>query len=130
MMMCRSSSRRRRLHRCSNCRIRRIRMSMQLTWRRSRRTLRWPFETAHGRRDYQETVIASLEHEGITGLGEACPSSLYGHTLETIEAALPRMAARIASVSPFHIEHILDDLVDEFDTQRSAVAAIDMALHD
>ncbi|MCK6482689.1 MAG: dipeptide epimerase [Phycisphaerae bacterium] len=103
---------------------------MILTWRRARRTLKHPFETAHGRRDFQETVLVNLETHGITGVGEGCPSRLYGHTLESIEATLARIAPLLVLRDPFHIEHILDELLASYDDQRAAVAAVDMALHD
>lgn len=103
---------------------------MKLTWTRNRRTLKHPFETAHGRRDFQETIHVALEHEGLTGIGEGCASRLYGHTLETIEATLGLIAPAIAPRNPFHLVHIVDDLLAEHDAQRAAVAAVDMALHD
>lgn len=103
---------------------------MILTWRRIRRTLKHPFETAHGRRDFQETVLVQLEAAGVTGIGEGCPSRLYGHTLDSIEAALAQIAARLVHRDPFHVEHLLDELLSAFDDQRAAVAAVDMALHD
>ncbi|MEE8170455.1 MAG: dipeptide epimerase [Phycisphaerae bacterium] len=103
---------------------------MKLTWRRSRRTLKHPFQTAYGRRSDQESVIVTLERDGVTGLGEACPYHIYGHTLDTIDAALKSMAPLIEARDPFHYEHILDELLETFDAQRTAVAAVDMAIHD
>jgi len=103
---------------------------MKLTWKRARRTLKHPFETAHGRRDYQETILVSLARDGVVGLGEATASRLYGHTLESIETTLAAIAPTLVERDPFHHQHILDELIATHDAQRAAVAGVDMALHD
>lgn len=102
---------------------------MRLTWRRQRLRTRHRFATAQGGLEEKETLIVELEHEGIVGLGEATPSQLYGQTLESTEAALAAMADRLGA-DPFRREPILRQLIEEFDSQRAAVAAVDSALHD
>jgi L-alanine-DL-glutamate epimerase-like enolase superfamily enzyme len=74
-------------------------------------------------------VIVRLEHDGITGIGEAPPSKYYGQDRETVIAALGRMKNQLGE-DPFLIEDIVEDLSENFPGDSAAVAAVDMALHD
>lgn len=103
-----------------------------LTFRRQLLRPRYRFQTAQGGVDEKQTVVVSLEHDGVVGLGEAVPSRLYGQTLETTEATLAAIAGEIErlATSPFSIEPIIADILKKHDGQRAALAAIDSALHD
>ncbi len=122
---------------------------MKLTWRRQWLRPRHRFATSQGAIDRKETIVVALEHDGLTGLGEAAPSRLYGQTLESTEAALTQVAATLASAtptavaapqswtfpsdapaSPFDLEALLARLLEDHYEQRAAVAAVDSALHD
>jgi L-alanine-DL-glutamate epimerase-like enolase superfamily enzyme len=63
-------------------------------------------------------------------LGEASPARYYGQTQASSIAALKRLAKHIEARNPFELEAILNDLRAKFPKEPSAIAAIDLALHD
>ena len=50
--------------------------------------LRRTFRISRGSLDVARNVLVALEHEGLTGLGEAHPPSFYGESRALVEAAL------------------------------------------
>ncbi len=88
-----------------------------------------PFETAAVRRTSVENLWVELEHEGVTGWGEAPLNELYGQTPGAAEAALRRMRVSPPS-DPLCVETYIRRWLDKLDHQRAAVAAVDAALHD
>lgn len=107
---------------------------MKLEWRRQTIRPRHVFATSQGGVSEKDTIIVSLEHEGVTGMGEIVVSRLYDQTLEQCDAALEalrrELAARPADFDPFVIEDWVEHLIARHDDQRSFMAAIDAALHD
>ena len=104
---------------------------MKLSW--SRQTIRpkHRFATSGWATEVKDTIIIRLEHDGVTGLGEAVPSDLYGQTLESSEAVLKEVAEReLLGADPFQIEPVMARLLAKFDTQRAALDGLDAALHD
>ena len=67
---------------------------MKLTFQRQHLRPRHRFATSQWAVDAKETIVVQLKHEGVTGYGEAVPSTLYGQTLESTEAALGAMTVR------------------------------------
>ena len=92
--------------------------------------LRHTFTISRESKDVVHTVIVRLEHERITGYGEASPSSYYDHTAESVAEALRKNAGVIEAVDPFHYRHALDGLLSSLDGNRAALCAIDTALMD
>ncbi|MBA3710772.1 MAG: dipeptide epimerase [Planctomycetes bacterium] len=78
----------------------------------------------------QENVLVRVRWRGLEGLGEAAPMSFYGQTRRGCQRALERMGRRLQGRDPFELEDILADLRRRFPREPSAVAAVDMALHD
>jgi L-alanine-DL-glutamate epimerase-like enolase superfamily enzyme len=76
----------------------------------------------------RKSVIVELEHDGITGFGEAAPSLRYGETPDTVAAFFSSFDLTTCS-DPFRIDAILGK-TGEPRSNTSARAAIDMALHD
>jgi L-alanine-DL-glutamate epimerase-like enolase superfamily enzyme len=103
--------------------------TMQLTWTRQTIRPRHRFATSGWATDEKETLIVQLTHDDITGVGEAVPSTLYGQTLESTEAALER-ARPLLGDDPTAIDPILAKVTRALDDQRAAVDALDAALHD
>lgn len=107
---------------------------MILNWTRIDLTLRHPFRTATALRTAKQTLWLRLLDDGQEGWGEAVPVDTYGQTLETAEAALPRMAAYLrAQPAPrdlTQIEAIIDELLSLCPTERATIAAVDAGLHD
>ncbi len=104
---------------------------MLLTWRRQRLVSKYRFVTSHGGTDERTTLVVSIEQEGVSGLGEATPSSLYGQSIDSTQSALREIAdGQLLGDDPLRIEAILARLIERYDRERAAIAAIDAALHD
>lgn len=90
---------------------------------------RHPFRIAHGARTAHENTLVRLEHDGVTGIGEASPSHYYGESRAMVEQALAAWAPHLGD-DPFAIDAIharLDGVLQGHDAAR---AALDSALHD
>lgn len=103
---------------------------MELTWQRLDLRLRHTFATARDSVDRKQTLVVRLTHDGRHGEGEITPSSLYGQSLESSEAALADIAGWIGDCDPRRTYAIVDELIRRHDGQRATIAAIDSALHD
>ncbi len=87
------------------------------------------FTIARGSRTVIPGVIVELEHEGITGYGEASPSARFGETRETVMSFLDLVdPSRLDD--PMNLDAILHYLGTIRLGNPSAKAAIDIALHD
>ena len=91
--------------------------------------LRHTFTISRSSKDIEPCVIVRLEHDGITGYGEAAPSERYGETVESVMEFLQRVdLSRYRD--PFETEGILSDLNHLAPHNTAAKAAVDIALHD
>ena len=102
---------------------------MKLTWEPVDLKLRHTFTISRSSLDVARNVLVRIEHDGITGLGEAPPSSYYGQDRKTVIAALGNMKDELGH-DPFAIEDVVERLSLRFPGDSAAVAAVDMALHD
>lgn len=102
---------------------------MKLTWRRQLLRTKYRWATAQGGLNEKETILVELEHDGLSGFGEATPSALFGQSLEASEAALHE-AQKLIGDDPFAIVEVLLRLVDHIDSSRDVIAAIETAMHD
>lgn len=89
-----------------------------------------PFLSNKGSLTAVSQLMVRLTWRDSSGVGTAVPAKEYGMTLETIQAALDTAAPLLADASPFELERLLGILKSALPGQASAVAAIDMALHD
>ncbi len=87
------------------------------------------FRIAVGARRRHVNTLVRIEHDGITGLGEASPSHYYGETEALVRAALDAWAPELGD-DPFALEAIGRRLDAVLMGNGAARAAIDMALHD
>lgn len=87
--------------------------------------LRTTFRVSHGASDRRENALVTLQHEGLTGYGEAAAVFYYGDTYESLSAALQSLPP--LGDDPFALEEILNRLPP---MSHAAQAAVDMALHD
>ena len=88
------------------------------------------FRIAHtGARLGRENVLLRLEHDGLTGLGEASPSHYYGENRALIETALDTWAPQLGD-DPFALDAMFARMETVLQENGAAHAAIDMALHD
>jgi L-Ala-D/L-Glu epimerase len=92
---------------------------------------RLPFVTAHGGGSRFRNVLVEIEHEGVTGLGEAAPARYHGETADTVQAALSVLSPAAESARhPARLEAIHAAMEDALAGHGAAKAAIDIACHD
>lgn len=91
--------------------------------------LRHTFTIARGSRDVEPCMLTEIEHEGVTGYGEAAPSERYGETPETVAAFL-RTVDLSRFDDPFQLDAILGYVDGIAAGNTAAKAAVDIALHD
>jgi L-alanine-DL-glutamate epimerase-like enolase superfamily enzyme len=87
------------------------------------------FRIALGARSRYPNTLVRIEHDGLTGLGEASPAHYYGENEALVKAALDTWAPHLG-VDPFALEAIEARLHGVLQWNGAAHAAIDMALHD
>jgi L-alanine-DL-glutamate epimerase-like enolase superfamily enzyme len=93
-------------------------------------TLRHTFSTSRSSSKIAENVLVRLRDGSHEGFGEAAPIRYYGQSQATCLRALGRMARIVANYDPFEIDAILAELRAKFPKEPSAIAAVDIALHD
>ena len=101
---------------------------MRLSHRRATLLLAQPFTISRSTSLEEEVLWIELEHDGVTGFGEAQPQDHYGETIETAEAFLDESASLLGA-DPFALEAIGTRLA-EAPGQHAAKAGLDGALHD
>ncbi len=99
---------------------------MRLRHRTIELHLRHTFRLARGATDSRRNVVVRLEHGGLVGLGEAAPIPRYGEDAASAAAAVDRMARRLGDPRAFEGAAARAAVAG----QRSAEAAVDMALRD
>src|ERR1035437_2349908 len=76
------------------------------------------------------TVIVTIEHDGVTGIGEGKPVSYYdGQTAQNLVEVV-NQAQPLLGDDPFLIEDIVTRVTKKFPKAHAAICAIDSALHD
>jgi L-alanine-DL-glutamate epimerase-like enolase superfamily enzyme len=90
-----------------------------------------PFVIARGGSSEWRTVTVRLrDADGAEGWGEAAPSRFYGETAETVLAVLPRLAAAIEDLDPWHLEEAEARMHLALRHNGAAKTAVSAALHD
>jgi L-alanine-DL-glutamate epimerase-like enolase superfamily enzyme len=98
---------------------------VQLRARTVQLALAEEFGIARGSRTTQAVVQVELEHDGLTGRGEAAPVYYRGESVESATAFLAEAAPRLGD-DPFALEVTLGSLRGD----AAGQAALDAALHD
>lgn len=98
---------------------------MRLTLQPITLDLRTTFRVAHGASDQRHNVIARIDHDGLTGFGEAAAVFYYGDTQAALMAYLQSLPS--LGRDPFALENLLNNLPEG---PHAAQAAVDIALHD
>ena len=98
---------------------------MQLRTRSVSLNLAEEFGIARGSRTSQAVVQVELEHDGLTGRGEAAPVYYRGESVETATAFLADAGPGLGD-DPFALEEVLGGLEGD----AAARAALDAAFHD
>jgi L-alanine-DL-glutamate epimerase-like enolase superfamily enzyme len=88
-----------------------------------------PFAISRDTTSIREICVAEIEHDGITGYGEASPSSYYGDSVDKATDVIER-SSTVLGDDPFAVELISERLQASFPESPSARAAIEMAVWD
>ena len=81
--------------------------------------------------DRFDNVIVKLEHDGLTGWGEAAPFVIYGENHRTVLAALETLKPTIEKWDdPWKAEKMMAEIDSVLELNYAAKAAIDAALYD
>jgi L-alanine-DL-glutamate epimerase-like enolase superfamily enzyme len=88
-----------------------------------------PFAIARGTTSVRPICVAEVEHEGITGYGEASPSAYYGDSPELAAEAITG-SGEIIGTDPFAIAAVSEALGERFPASPSGRAAVETALYD
>jgi L-Ala-D/L-Glu epimerase / N-acetyl-D-glutamate racemase len=87
------------------------------------------FGIARGSRTTQSVVQVEIEHEGLTGRGEAAPVYYRGESIESAAEFLTSTAPPLVGDDPFALEAI-EERLEDVDGEAAGKAALDAALHD
>ncbi|NOZ55668.1 MAG: dipeptide epimerase [Calditrichaeota bacterium] len=92
--------------------------------------LRHTFRISRGAADTVQTVLVRVEHDGITGLGEAAPIRRYGEDVETTARVLAQ-AEDLLPEDLFDLQTLDDNLGRRWNHRyQAARAALEMAVLD
>ena len=103
---------------------------MKITAHTHELPLHHTFTIARGSDETSSVVVVELEHDGVTGLGEACPTSYYHESPDSVIESLESLAPWLAERSPLSYRHLLDDAAERLGRNRAALCALDLAVHD
>jgi L-alanine-DL-glutamate epimerase-like enolase superfamily enzyme len=96
-----------------------LRLDLKHTWTISRASV-----------DYHDNIFVYLEHDGVTGIGEASFSRRYGESLESLQEVIGSARPILMNANPLHFVEIGEAVQQLCPGQNSAKAALDMALMD
>jgi L-alanine-DL-glutamate epimerase-like enolase superfamily enzyme len=92
--------------------------------------LRHVFTISRESTSVQKSLIVALEHDGLTGYGEATTNPYYGATIENMVAALENVRSQVEQWSPADPAEFWDVLQPALADQPFAHCALDQAAHD
>src|SRR4051812_7193393 len=99
---------------------------MRLALRTADLPLAETFTIARDSRDVEHGLFVQLEHDGITGHGEASPVDFWGETVDTATAFLENDAPKLLGDDPWALEDITRRLAGH-DGEQAAKCALDAA---
>jgi L-alanine-DL-glutamate epimerase-like enolase superfamily enzyme len=103
---------------------------MKLSTQLEELRLRHTFTISRESQDLCSVVIAALEHGGITGLGEASPSSYYGEDVGSVTRALESVRGHVEACDPLCYRDLLEGAGERLGANRAALCALDTAVFD
>ena len=77
-----------------------------------------------------ENVVIELEHDGVTGIGEAAPQLYFGGESKDVVLDTVEKAKTLIGNDPFRIEDVTNALTEAFPDAPATVCGIDLAMHD
>lgn len=104
---------------------------MKARWKELKLLLKHPFTIARGTRTHYDSVILTLEHNGVTAYGEAVPAERYNDNSEKVDAALMSIDFNSEPFNdPFRLEDIDTACRSNELMTPSSIAAINIAYWD
>ena len=104
---------------------------MKAKWKEVKLNLIHPFTIARSTRTRYDSIILTLEHNGLTAYGEAVPTTRYDEDAEKVNAALASIDFEAEPFSdPFKLEDIDSACRDNSLMTPSAIAAVNIAYWD
>ena len=92
--------------------------------------LRHTFTISRESQDVVRVVTVELEDGGLTGLGEASPSSFYGEDAEGVRGDLELLEELVSDADPLYYRDIIEQAAEVLGDRRGALCAFDTALFD
>lgn len=94
-------------------------------------TTKHPFGISYGSKAITENILVKLKYGEQIGYGESSPTSYHDETKETVMALFKQWSQEdVLGGNPFEIQVVMNRLDKIVSGNRSAKAAIEMALHD
>ncbi len=103
---------------------------MKMTLHRLTLKLAHPFTIARGTIHEQTSLVVELEHEGVRGYGEVTANSYYGHTFESMAAALEGVRPLLPQLVDSTPQELWPAALAATQDNYFAVSAFDIAAHD
>lgn len=104
---------------------------MKARWKELKLLLIHPFTIARGTRTHYDSIILTLEHNGVTAYGEAVPTERYNDNSEKVDAALSSIDFNSEPFNdPFRLEDIDTACRSNELMTPSSIAAINIAYWD
>ena len=104
---------------------------MNARWKELKLRLKHPFTIARGTRTHYDSIILTLEHNGVTAYGEAVPTERYNDNSEKVDAALSSIDFNSEPFNdPFRLEDIDTACRSNELMTPSSIAAINIAYWD
>ncbi len=103
---------------------------MKLHIEKKKLHLRHVWRIARGATEFKEYWFVRLEHEGISGFGEAAHNERYGESLDSIRDFLELARPLLAACNPHHFLPVKESIHALATGQDAAKAALDLALLD
>jgi L-alanine-DL-glutamate epimerase-like enolase superfamily enzyme len=103
---------------------------MRLTLRQFDLPLRHVFTIARGSSSVSRTLIVELEHEGVSGFGEAGENTYYGASFENMSVALDAVRAQLEPHQLDDPADLWEQLAPQLGGNTFAQCALDIAAHD
>lgn len=103
---------------------------IKIKFKPTKNKFKYPFKTAHGLKEYQESLMVAITYNGLMGIGEAPAISYYPETMETMIGVLQQNAQtieRYAINEPKRFWHFLHHLLP---ANPFLISALDMAYWD
>ena len=105
---------------------------MKLSWHNIDMHYKHPFKIARADTySMSSNVIVEIEHDGVIGLGEACPVEYMGESRESVIEGLGEIETEgLLGNDPFRLEAVTAMLKQRFGRRGALRCGVDLALHD